>query len=92
VAKRPIEYFKVKQCPAYAFMSKNRKATAWFCVLEDGHEGEHFSPPRKRWPDPTGPEDAAARLHAEGWLAGQGLLGAPKPARRGTVRERKAKP
>lgn len=75
---KPLEPFKRKQCPAYAFRSRNGKATAWFCILEDGHEGEHRSY-RKRWTD--SPPDPEAQAHAQRWLGLRGLLGAPEKTR-----------
>jgi hypothetical protein len=37
------------QCPAHLRKSNGKKFTIWFCVLPEGHEGEHRGM-RKRWP------------------------------------------
>jgi hypothetical protein len=74
VARLPLAdvAYKKKQCPAYAFKSSNGKAHVWFCLMEDGHEGEHRSY-RRRWVD--SPPDPQAQAHAERWMRSVGALG-----------------
>jgi hypothetical protein len=41
--------FDGPQCPAHLRKSNGKKFTIWFCMLPDGHVGEHRGM-RKRWP------------------------------------------
>jgi hypothetical protein len=56
------------QCSAHMRKSNGKKCTIWFCLLPDGHVGEHRSY-RKRWPQ--GPHELPGNAaEAEREIAG----------------------